>query len=82
MIKKCILCEFVALTPHTAFSICFNSHCRCVTNILKAIMKKFDPENNMINLQRFEHSYIPATPHCGGYIESLACSQFLVNIVI
>ena len=41
-------------------------HCRCVTNILKISMKKFDPENNMVDLQGFEHSYIPATPHCGG----------------
>ena len=53
-------------------------HCRCVTNILKISTKKFDPENNMIDLQGFEHSYIPATPHCGGYTESLAWSQFLV----
>ena len=41
-------------------------------------MKKFDPEKNMIDLQGFELSYMPATPHCGGYTESLACSQFLV----
>ena len=41
-------------------------HCRCVTNILKISTKKFDPENNRIDLQGFEHSYIPATPHCGG----------------
>ena len=46
-------------------------------------MKKFDPEKNMIDLQGFELSFIPATPHCGGgggggYTESLACSQFLV----
>ena len=53
-------------------------HCRCVTTILKISMKKFDPEKNMIDLQGFELSYIPATPHCGGYTESLACSQFLV----
>ena len=53
-------------------------HCRCVTNILKISMKKFDPEKNMIDLQGFELIYIPATPHCGGYTESLACSQFLV----
>ena len=36
----------------------------------------------MIDLQGFEHSYIPATPHCGGYTESLACSQFLVGCVV
>ena len=42
-------------------------HCRCVTNIFKISMKKFDPEKNMIDLQGFELRYT----------ESLACSQFL-----
>ena len=41
-------------------------------------MKKCDLEKKKTNLKDFEHSYIPATPHCGGYTESLACSQFLV----
>ena len=43
-------------------------------------MKKFDPEKNMINLQGFEFSPIPATPHCRGYTESLA--NFLLFLQI
>ena len=54
-------------------------HCRCVTNIFKISMKKFGPENNMIDLQGFEHSYIPATPHCGGMLKALLAANFLFD---
>ena len=60
----------------------FNLHCRCVTNILKISMKKFDPENNMIYLQGFEHSYIQAAPHCGGILKALLAANFLLFLDI
>ena len=87
MIKKCILCEFVTSTRHTAFSIYMLSiHCRCVTNILRISTKKFDPENNMIDLQGFEHSYIAATLHCGGggggILKALLAANLLLSFQV
>ena len=44
-------------------------------------MKKFDPEKNMIDLQGFELSYMPATPNCGVILKALLAANFLFYLV-
>ena len=55
-------------------------HCRCVTNILKISMKKFDPENNMIDLQGLNIAIFQQLHIAGGILKALLAANFLFEL--
>ena len=57
-------------------------HCRCVTNILKISMKKFDPENNMIYLQGLNITIFQQLHIAGGILKALLAANFLLFTVL